>query len=302
MILINKKKTRNLNKIFKEWGDMMSIADLFDECEYLYFGEKDYNGCLEIVGKILKEDPRNIGALCYKRDCLYDLGKYKEALRCMDLILERINDKKNTINLKLCALLKLNRVDEAYELYKSFDEDYFHDYATKFLAYRLYYEKRYEESAEIYLSLHYKHNYLLNYEIIDGFKRITNHTDIDLSEHYQEFYLSWIDNIKYRSEDSWCPLCGGNNINTQFSFCNDCGECIQMGAPGLHVECDDLKIAYYLCDKIYKIRKHLKIGPTLEELHQKMDYFDDAEFDRFIEHLKEIDYIYEDEGIVKLSE
>ena len=101
MILINKKKTRNLNKIFKEWGDMMSIADLFDECEYLYFGEKDYNGCLEIVGKILKEDPRNIGALCYKRDCLYDLGKYKEALRCMDLILERINDKKNTINLKL---------------------------------------------------------------------------------------------------------------------------------------------------------------------------------------------------------
>ena len=67
MILINKKKTkRNLNKIFKEWGDMMSIADLFDECEYLYFGEKDYNGCLEIVGKILKEDPRNIGALCYK--------------------------------------------------------------------------------------------------------------------------------------------------------------------------------------------------------------------------------------------
>ena len=75
-----------------------------------------------------------------------------------------------------------------------------------------------------------------------------------------------------------------------------------MGAPGLHVECDDLKIAYYLCDKIYKIRKHIKIGPTLEELHQKMDYFDDVEFDKFIEHLKEIDYIYEDEGIVKLSE
>ena len=30
--------------------------------------------------------------------------------------------------------------------------------------------------------------------------------------------------------------------------------------------------------------------------------FDDVEFDKFIEHLKEIDYIYEDEGIVKLSE
>ena len=43
----------------------MSIEDLFDECEYLYLGEKDYNGCLEIVEKILKEDPRNIGALCF---------------------------------------------------------------------------------------------------------------------------------------------------------------------------------------------------------------------------------------------
>ena len=268
------------------------IDKLLEECEELSFN-KDSEGVLEISDKILKIDATNFKAMSYRAMALYYLGEYAESLKCINRILElNFNDKYYSY-FKIKVLIKLKRTIEAYDVYKSLNDDDPHKEVLEDLAHSLIDIKLYGPALECLDKLNEK-NWLFNFRIVDGFKRIENHADLNLKDRYDgQFYMKWIDMIKAKSDEETCPICGGTDFNNQFNLCDECGEEIQMGSEGTLIECDSLKVYYYICDKLHALKEFFKEYAYLGTLHERMDCLDDAEFGYFIEHLQDIGYAVE---------
>ena len=269
----------------------MNVEELLGKCEMLSV-DNDYGGILKLSRKALKLDPENVGALSYNAMALYHLGKYGRALESLNRILEIDGEDSYFQYFKVRVLIKLD-VNEAYDFYDaigSYDPD---KGVTQSLAHALIDAEEYDKALEC-LDMLNEANWLFSCRIIDGYKRIENLTGRNLKDRYAgEFRMSWIGMIKSRSDRQICPLCGGDDFNNQFNFCNGCGEELQMGSPGALIECDSLKVYYYICDKLFTLKNFLKEHSDLRLLHKKMDCLDDEEFNAFIAHLKEIDYVVE---------
>lgn len=274
----------------------MPVRKLLDECDELY-ESGDFLKVLEKSGEILEADSSNLKALGFRAMSLLRLKDYGCALTYLNRILE-MNDDAYFSNEKLEALLNLDRVDEAYKFYLNLGEEVIWKENQELLAHRLIDFNRFDEALEILSSLD-EHNWLMNYEIIDGFKRIANKSGMDLHERYDKYYLSWIGSIKSKSDERLCPLCGGSYDN-QFFFCENCAEEIMMPPYGLLIRCDDMKTYYYISDKLSRLKKHLNGPISLSELHAKMDYLDDREFYEFINRLSELDYLIVEDGKVDM--
>lgn len=267
------------------------IDKLLEECEMLD-ADGDHEGILEYTELILKVEPQNYHALSYRAMSLYDLERYEEALECTDRILETSPDYKHFQCLKIKILSKLNRALDAYGFYRSLGDDTPDKDAVEMLAHALIGEEDYEKALECLDELS-STNWLFDYRIIDGYKRIKRHSDIDVSDRFDERYvMSWIDMIKCKGDDGACPVCGGN-VGGQFSMCDGCGEEVLMSPMGTHIECDDFKMYYYICDKLHTVKEFIREDSYLGTLHERMDCLDDSEFEHFIAHLKDIGYIIE---------
>ena len=269
----------------------MNVEELLGKCEMLSV-DKDYDGILKLSQKALKLDPENVGALSYNAMALYYLGEYRRTLEILNRILEIEGENGYFEYFKVRVLIKLN-VNEAYDFYDAIGSYSPDKSVTQSLAHALIDAEEYDKALEC-LDMLNETNWLFSCRIIDGYKRIENRTGRDLKDRYaSEFHMSWIEMIKSRSDREICPLCGGDDFNNQFSFCNNCCEEIQMSSRGTLIECDDLKVYYYICDKLAVLKRFLKEHAFLKSLHEEMDCLDDEEFSAFIEHLKSIGYIVE---------
>ena len=269
----------------------MNVEELLERCEILSI-DNEYHSIFKLSQKALKLDPENVDALSYNAMALYYLGKYRKALERLNQLLEIDSENIRFQYFKVRLLVELN-VNEAYDFYEAIGSDSPDKSVTQSLAHALIDAEEYDNALKCLDKLN-ETNWLFSCRIIDGYKRIENRTGRDLKDRYaSEFHMSWIEMIKSRSDRKICPICGGDDFNNQFSFCNGCGEELQMSSQGTLIKCDSLKVYYYICDKLLKLKLFLKSHASLKELHEEMDCLDDEEFNAFIEHLKSIDYIVE---------
>ena len=289
---------------------------------------------------------------------LKGLSQTRDAEKVLEIcnkILEIDKNKVSIIEEKLWVLSYLNRVDEAYEFYKSLDDGIdLHPYYLGMLtgalcrnqryddALKVYDEngmfhdegellerlERYDEALELYKKLLIKNP--KNVTVIDRIKVMSKSMDIDTSEYFDDsLYISWIDLIKSKNDVEICPTCkskmipivygypteetmsrykrgeirlGGCMPYPQNYYCRNCDEEHHM--QSLNIDCENQTIeCAYLYSKLYEIENHLryKENVSLEELKSKMDYFDDEEFNAFVNKLKEMDFICEGKkGYVRL--
>ena len=267
------------------------IEKLLEECEMLSV-EGDWESVLKKSFLILKEDSENIDALSYHAMSFYRLGKYGRALAVIGIILELDPDNKYYQYFKIRAIAKAENAQMAYDFYRSLDDEDPDRETVEMLAHELISQEEYEKALDCLDRLN-ETDWLFNYRIIDGYKRIKRYSDIDVSDRFDERYcMSWIDMIRYMESDEVCPLCGGKYDN-QFSMCEGCSEEILMSPQKTHIECDDIKIYYYICDKLAAVKEFMKREASITALRKEMDSLSDREFDAFIMRLKEIGFVIE---------
>ena len=328
----------------------MNIDELLSECEEA-FNCRDYENLLKISREALKKDPENQIAMGYNACsyCLlnqpqkalellepairkhpknyyfknilamayYGIGDYEKSLQCCDEGLEIKNFEWLWEN-RTKALIKLDRIDEAKKCYQNaMSSAQFCDLLME--------SGKCKEAFE-----HCMHEDFPNFErIIDSIKESD-------SEVVGDYFMSWIDAIKFAYDVRRCPDCGGDllpivwglpgselmemercgevilggcvvPINEPDYGCKKCGNQFQMGFEGLKIESDDDKIRKYAQYKIAKFLKRMRelrmiYVRLLDEVRDEIGGFGDGEFDAFIDRLTEIGYIYSTrEGYIKLS-
>ena len=208
----------------------MNVEELLERCEILSI-DKEYRSIFKLSQKALKLDPENVEALSYNAMALYYLGKYRRALERLNQLLEIDSENTRFQYFKVRRLIELN-VNEAYDFYEAIGSDSPDKSVTQSLANALIDAEEYDKALKCLDKLN-ETNWLFSCRIIDGYKRIENRTGRDLKDRYaSEFHMSWIEMIKSRSDRKICPICGGDDFNNQFSFCNGCGEELQMSSQG----------------------------------------------------------------------
>ncbi|RAP50323.1 MAG: hypothetical protein BZ138_06735 [Methanosphaera sp. rholeuAM270] len=106
--------------IIKHKDDVWNIENYLDDCESAY-KKYDYKKVLEISNKILKLDKSNEKGLEYKILSLYNLKKYKEALKYLDEAIKINPDNYLFYNIKAFIFTDLYKSEEAVDCYnKSF--------------------------------------------------------------------------------------------------------------------------------------------------------------------------------------
>ena len=220
------------------------------------------------------------------------------------------------------ALIMLDRIDEAIEFYETLS--YYDDHDIDDL---LFYAGKYREVRDYYL----KEN---EFKSIDKLKISIHKKDPQAICELGDYYISWIDKIKYKYDVKICPDCGGELIPILWGYpdnsdleksakgelhlggcsvivpfdyyCKKCTHEFNLGYKGLHIECDDDMLYEYISFKIEEITDELKIRSRVfikspDTVKNELIYFDDKEFKDLINHLLEIGYICEPKkGYIKL--
>ena len=301
------------DEVFKKDSDN-PIAVSYKSISYCFSNQPEK--ALEILNEASKLHPnnhyhKNIAAMAY-----YDLGEYEKSLKCC---CEGLNIKEFDwlYENRIKALLKLDRIDEAIECYENGPWSI---EITDLLI----------ETGKYCLAL----KYCLEEELDDWESIIDQIKEKDTAE-IGDYYISWIYKIKSKSDIRFCPQCGGDLIPIVWGLpperllekeqrgeiylggccmpleplnyhCKKCGSEFDLGTEGLHIECED-KLYEYIEYKIMELTSSLKENSTVfikswDSLKNELKGFDDREFDAFINHLKDLDYIFEPrEGYIKLA-
>ena len=328
----------------------MDMEKLLEECENAYRSH-DFKRLLKLSDEILREDSQNQIAIGYKsisycflnqpKDALellgkaiklypnnyhyknnaamayYMLGEYEKSLKCCD---EGLKIKKFDwlCENRIKALLKLGRIDDAIDCYEN--SPTFIEICDLMIEAGKY--------AEAF-------NYCLE-EDLDDFESIIDRIKEKDTRAIGEYYISWIDRIRFRYNTRFCPDCGGELIpilwgypssdmlqkaereeiflggcclppNSPNYHCKNCDHEFRLGFMGLHIECDDYKLHEYIKYKIRQLHSNLMQDSVMfvrstEELKKELNGFGDGEFDAFINRLIEIDYLYQpSEGYIKIT-
>lgn len=232
--------------------------DLSAECESL-LESGDYNRVLDKCEEIFKLNPQNEGAIIFKvislhylkkhseaidtidkaiSDCdnykfyyiksflLFDMNRHDEAFKCLDDCLLRNPKNIYIINKKLELLLQMNEFDEAYEFYKTLDDDILlKGFKVQHLASNLVKNNMHDEAIECYnkvlkfkLTGYSQCDYdINNFYLLDEIKKDFIELGLDLSKIYpNDLYLDWIDNYSFERLTGNCPICGEKLIPVYF--------------------------------------------------------------------------------------
>lgn len=221
----------------------MEVKELLGRCEYCFNIERDFKHAVWYCNRIMKTEPDNREALCYKAMSLYELGKYtdalevtkqgldiypenttlhdvrKKAVKKITILKEQLNnlDKKlavskdeSLINEKLHLLVKLDELDEAYEFFMSQDK-----HILQFCDYELMASKLSPEKAIDCLNRVVDDNIGL----VDEIKSLFCKYELDLKKFkIQDLYLTWIDKIKSKNNTETCPECGDKIIPVIYGY------------------------------------------------------------------------------------
>ncbi len=271
---------------------------------------------LEILKKGIKLYPDNYYLKNNIAMVYYDLGDYEKSLKYCEQGL-KIKGFDWLYNNKIKALLKLERIDEAMECYEngplSID-----------ICDLLIETGKYSEALKFCL----EHD-------LDYFKSVIDEIKEKNTEEVGDYYISWIYKIKSKSDIRFCPDCGGELIpivwglphpeflkeaendeiflggccippNPPNYHCKKCGHEFDLGVEGLHIECDDYHLYEYIEYKIRELVRLVKeksfvVIQSLDTLKKELKGYDDEEFNAFIKHLIELDFLYDPcDGYVKL--
>ena len=232
----------------KSGNEDISVSKLKSECESSYRKE-EYGKVIEASDKILKSNQKNHLALTYKILSYYYLEDYENALdaaestlaiypgysRFLNLkahvlyasgdvagaleCLEMNRDDINLLNKKLFLLIKMGKLDEAYDFFKSLDDDViFNGFKIQVLARNLAKEGKCSKAIECY-------NYILkklikpytnklefhftDIMILDWIKQDFIEYNLDLNRiYFNELYISWIDKLNFKKPTEFCRACG----------------------------------------------------------------------------------------------
>lgn len=291
------------------------IAMSFKASAYCFLNQPEK--ALKIMDKGIKIYPdnyyyKNICAMAY-----YDLGDYEKSLKYCNQGL-KINSFSWLYENKIKALLKLNFIDEAFECFEN--QPFFLDVCDLLIE-----TGKYNQAFKYCLE-----------DDSDDFESIIDKIKKSDASQVGQYYKSWIYKIKSKSNIRYCPECGGELIPIIWGYplpdqlekaekgelclggcciplnCNDnyhcknCNNNFDLGCEGLHIECRDGMLSQYIEYKIRQLTSELKINSTvfiksIKNLQKEMDFSDDEEYMEFINHLKNLDYIYEPaEGYIKL--
>ncbi|MBO6110226.1 MAG: tetratricopeptide repeat protein, partial [Methanobrevibacter sp.] len=305
----------------------MTIQDLLDKCEYAY-DERDFKKLIELCDEVFKKDSDNQIAISYKaisycflnqsqkaleilNDAIklypdnyyhknitamvyYDLGEYEKSLECCEEGL-KIKDFDWLYENKMKALIMLDRIDEAIELYESIN--YYYCYSIDDL---LFDAGKYRQALDYYLKED-------EFDLIDKLKISILKNNPEAISELGDYYLSWINKIKYKHNLKVCPECGGELIPILWGYpdncdleksakgelylggcsvivpwgyhCKNCSHDLNLGYKGLEIECDDDKLYEYIKFKIREITSELKIKSrvfikTYDTIKEELNYFD----------------------------
>ena len=322
--LLNECECAYDEKDFKKLMELCDEVFKKDPDNQIAIGYKSISCCflnqpqkaLEILNGAVKLYPdnyyyKNISAMAY-----YDLGEYEKSLKCCVEGL-KIKEFDWLYENKIKALLKLDRTDEAMECYEN--------------------APWYIEIIELLIETE-KYSEALKYclqEDLEDYESVIDEIKENDTEAVGDYYISWIYNIKSRFDIRFCPECGGELIpivwglppaewrekaereeiflagcciplNPPNYHCKKCGGEFDLGVEGLHIECEDYELYGYIEYKIRELTFLLKGNSivfiqSLDFLKKELKGFDDKEFDAFIKHLKDLNYIFEPrEGYIKL--
>lgn len=315
----------------------MNIEELLDQCDYAY-DYYDFKRLIELCDEFLKTDPDNQKATGYKslaccflnrpeetveiltealklhphnyhfKNSLamayYDLKEYEKSLKCCEegILIKRLDWLFEN---KIKALLKLNRSDDAIECWQYSPPGI--EITDLFLE-----TEKYEDALK----------YCLEEEPDDFFPLIDKIKERDTGS-VGDYYMTWIDCIKSKSDIRICSECGGRLLEIVWGYpdqyllekarcreihlggcripgnppnyhCSKCGKNFNLGIEGFHIECDDYMLFEYT---EYKIRELVLILndkkpgdlKSPDELKGQLRGFDDREFDAFISRICELD-------------
>lgn len=290
------------------------IAIGYKSISYCFLNQP--NDALKLLKKAIGLYPNNY---YYKNNAAiayYELGEYEKSLKCCN---EGLNIKNFDwlYENKIKALLKLDRVDEAIECYEN------SPILTEI--YDLMIEAgKFSEAFRYCLD-----------EDLDDFASIIDKIKEENAQAVGEYYISWIGKIKFRYNTRFCPDCGGELIPIVWGYpnpemfqkaergeiflggcvlppnnpnyhCKNCDNEFLLGYRGLQIECEDHKLYEYVKYKIRQLHSNLLNNSSvfvrsIDGMKKELKGFVDDEFDLFINHLIEIDYLYQPrEGYIKL--
>lgn len=247
----------------------------------------------------------------------------------MDDKIKSTYSKLNCVYCKLNILVELDRLDEAMEFFRTIPVEY-KSLDTAELSVKLREQGRFEDILELYnAQFNINPKGVIN---IDSIKDTIDEGNLNVEPVYpKELYLSWIYSIKGKNNHETCPVCGSKLDLVEDEFiedvrklekinslpknpdpyggygslydiylqCVDCKEIIYLGCLGLNIEFNDnILLKKYVQDKLCELAfcKHFltsKGDIPLQNIKSEFYGLDDKEFNAFIAHLKNIDFIYE---------
>lgn len=267
--------------------DRMFVEELLEECEELYEVKRDYRKVIRVCDVILKADSQNQKAMGYKAYSLYNLKAYDSALKVLDEA-EKVNAKNRVFaEIRMCVLMKTD-LNGAYEFYKASDDGLIFECLIERLAEKLAEAEDYKRALECYDDLFERNPQSVS--LVEDVKRIMNKTDEKIEPKFtKELFMNWIYTIKSKSDRIICPFCG-KAVENSFAYCPECER--QLENTGLHIECDDMLVYNYASAKVGQVVEFLKSGGWLKSLNEEMDDLDESEFEAFINHLDDIEFIF----------
>ena len=256
----------------------------------------------------------------------YDIGEYEKSLECCEAGL-KIRDFDWLLENKIKALIRLDRIGEAMDCYENSKYSPIIDIVELLIE-----GEKYGEALEHAFDEDAYDGYV---KAVDKIKQSVNENGLEIPEEIRDYYKDWIYKILYRNNTEICPECGGELIPIVWGYpsdellrkaargevflggcdlpiylsnyhCKSCGWDFNLGYEGLHIECDDGKLLYYVEYKVRELTSKLKSGSmvyirSIDSLKNDLKGFDDEEFDAFISHMLDLGYIRQPrEGYVRI--
>ena len=145
---------KELNKMKEILADQQQVAN--QNTDELTKGNElsnqgKYGEAIKCFEKVLELEPEDPTAITYKGIALADLGRESESMQCFDSLLESDPNDQATINNKAQALSRLGKLDEALELYDKIIEinpNYEKAYYNKGLIFQE--REKLDEALELY--------------------------------------------------------------------------------------------------------------------------------------------------------
>ena len=271
-----------------------------------------YDEALEVLKNGIERYPENYYMKNNIAMVYYDLGDYEQSLKCCEEGL-KIKDFDWLCENKIKALIRLDRMDDAIDFDKALNhescrlEDILLEEEFSSQALNYYYGLLNENPEDI--------------RLIDRIKLIICYHNLNLTPKVGDYYLKWINSIKKVNDTKKCPACGGELIPIIWGYPDSSlfekadrdevylGGCVITDNTNVHCKscqknfsipgiiCGDTKLKEYVDFKIYIFNfifeRDSNSIKSLDEVKKELVTFTDEEFDRFIDHLKEINYIYE---------